>query len=382
MAWERVIGQQRVKGLLRSMIEGGRIPHALLFIGPPGVGKDAAAIELARAILCPNPVHPAEGCGTCQSCRAIDTLQHQSLHLIFALPTGKNEDGRTDPPLLKLSDQEIGQIREELARKAIDPYHDIQIPRAQQIKISSIRELRREVSKASRDSGGRVIIVSEADMMRSESANAFLKTLEEPTERTFLILTSSRPEHLLATITSRCQTIRFDRLAESEIVDALLVEGTTDRQAAGLAAHLADGSLTRGRELLDSQIAQERFDVLSFLRSALRRSPVAAHAEIERITAGGDRVGIERVLGLLLIWLRDLLQVRITGSEDGVINSDQIDDIRSFLRNFPEAPLPDIIEAVEQSIYAIRRNGQPSLVMTVLAMRIIDACFPPIEAAA
>ena len=381
MGWNRVVGQQRVKGLLANMLAGQRVPHALLFTGPPGVGKDAAAIELARAILCPDRGAATEGCGRCDSCRGVDTLQHQSLHLVFALPTGKNEDGRSDPPLLKLSDQEIGLIRDEIARKGEDPYHDIQIPKAQQIKISSIRELRREVSKASRDSYGRVIIVSEADMMRSESANAFLKTLEEPTARTYLILTSSRPEHLLATITSRCQAIRFDRLGENEIADALVAAGGVDRQSAVLAAHLADGSLTRGRDLLDGEIARERFDVLSFLRSVLRRSPVSAHGEIERLTAGNDRARIERVLGLLLIWLRDLFQVRITGSEDSVINSDQIDDIRSFLRNFPEAPLADMIHSVEQSIYAIRRNGQPSLVMIVLAMRIIDACFPPVELA-
>lgn len=379
MSWQRVIGQERVKGLLGRMLERRRLPHALLFAGPPGVGKDAAAIELSRALLCPERGDRLEGCGACSSCRAVDTLQHQDLHLVFALPSGKNEDGRRDPPLLKLSDQEIGLIREEIARKAEDPYHDIAIPKAQQIKISSVREVRREVSRAARDSHGRVIIVSEADMMRSEAANAFLKTLEEPTARTTLILTSSRPDHLLTTITSRCQAIRFDRLAEEEIAGALVADGQADRQTAMLVAHLADGSLSRARALLDEEISRERFDVLTFLRSTLRRSPVSAHGEIERITSGTDRSGVERFLELLLIWLRDLFQVKVTGSEERVVNSDQLDDIRSFLRNFPTASLPSIIEATENALYGVRRNGQPTLVMTVLAMRIIDACFPPVE---
>ncbi|MFA6234631.1 MAG: DNA polymerase III subunit delta', partial [Bacteroidota bacterium] len=90
MSWERVIGQQRIKRLLRSMFESGRIPHAMLFYGPAGVGKDAAALTFARALNCGEGNF--EPCGRCSSCVAMESLRHQRLKLIFPMPSKADED--------------------------------------------------------------------------------------------------------------------------------------------------------------------------------------------------------------------------------------------------------------------------------------------------
>ena len=375
MSFAGVIGQQRVTNLLGRIEASGQIPHALLFVGPEGSGKDAVALHLARRLLCSDRRPGDDPCDACSACRAVIAMQHPNLTFVCALPSGKNEDGRSDHPLARLSESELEAVREELRLKGEDPYHRIEIAKAQQIKISSIRQVRRDLSKGISSPGPRVVIVSEAERMRKEAANAFLKTLEEPAADTRIILTTSNPDRLPATILSRCQIVRFDRLDESAISEALTSRYEASREQAALASRLAQGSLTRAIELLSEEVAHERLDVLTFLRSALKRSPLAAHEAIESITAGSDRHRIERLLNLLVLWLRDVFVLSVTDGDRHVVNTDQRHDMESFLKNFPHAPVSEMIESTEEGIASIRTHAQPSLVLTVLAMRLTDACY-------
>lgn len=376
MSWDSIIGQRRAKGILRAALSSGRVPHAWLFTGTEGIGKDAAAIEVAKVLRCESPrENGAVACAACRGCLSTAKLENANVRFIFALPTGKGEDSRSDSPMLKLSDAEITLIKEQMVMKGNDPYHNITIPRAQQIKISSIREVKRDISFVATEEGWRIVIISEAHLMGEEAANAFLKTLEEPSPRTLLILTSSHRGRLLPTILSRCQEIRFDLLTDEEIAGALVERNGASKTTALLLAKLAEGSYSRAIELLSGDLNQLRFDVVSFLRTALRRSPVALHAEIERLTGGGDRPHIERVLMLLALWLRDAYVYRLTGREDFVVNHDQLKDIQSFNTKFAHAPLDAMIDAVEQSIRAIRSNAQIPLVFTVLGLRLEEASY-------
>ena len=122
MSWDSIIGQLRVKQILRSSIESRRLPHAYLFTGPDGVGKDAVAVELAKVLNCER--RESVACDTCASCQRFVTLQHPNLNLIFALPVGKGEK-YGDPPLAKLSNEEMAEIQEQLKLKSKNLYHDI-----------------------------------------------------------------------------------------------------------------------------------------------------------------------------------------------------------------------------------------------------------------
>lgn len=375
MSWDQIIGQLRAKSTLRSALASGRIPHAWIFTGAEGVGKDAAAIEVAKFLRCEQPGAQATPCGVCKGCTSTEHLNNANVRFVFALPTGKGEDGRSDSPMLKLTDSEISLIQEQIAQKAADPYHNISIPRAQQIKISSIREVKRSISFAASDPGWRVVIISEAHLMGEEAANAFLKTLEEPAPRTLLILTTSHRERILQTILSRCQEIRFDLLSDEEIAQGLVDRKGVTRVNAALLAKLAEGSFSRAVELLGGDLNQLRFDVVTFLRTALKRSPLAVHSEIERLTAGNDRTSLERTLALLALWFRDVLALRLTGKEEILVNQDQLKDIQSFNNKFANAPIETMIGSVEDTMRAVRSNAQIPLAFTVLAMRLEDACF-------
>jgi len=364
MGWDRVIGQHRVKELLRRVISSATIAHAHLFWGGEGVGKDAMAIEFARALNClENPVDP---CGTCASCRKIDLLQHPNLDLVFALPIGKNEQSGDDP-VASLSEDQLNAVKEQLRLKAENPYHRITVPKANFIKINSVRNLRREAALSTFEGGKRVFIISNAEEMNSEASNSLLKTLEEPSSDSIFILTSAQKEQLLPTILSRCQLLQFGPLSEEELQEALTSRNGIEKSQAALIARLAHGNYTTALDLLSVDMVEQRREAVQFLRLLLGVQKIPLAQEIERISAHGDRSAVERWMKLLGVWLRDALVLREQG-EEGLLNLDHVKDLASFNQKFPRAQLAQALERVEGSIALVGKNGYLPLVVTGLAI--------------
>ncbi len=364
MGWDRIIGQHRVKELLRRVLSSGSVAHAHLFSGAEGVGKDAMAIEFGRALNC--RVNQTDPCGTCASCRRIDLLQHPNLRLIVALPVGKNEQAGDDP-VAGLSEDQIAAIQEQLRLKAENPYHRILVPKANFIKINSVRNLRREASLSSFEGGKRVFIISNAEEMNAEASNSLLKTLEEPSSDSVFILTTAHKEQLLPTIRSRCQHVQFDPLSEEELQEALMGRNGVEPVQAALVARLANGSYTAAMELLAVDMVTQRQEAVQFLRLVLGSQKIPLALELERIASLGDRVSVERWMKLLGVWLRDAMVLREQG-ESGLLNRDHLKDLNSFNQKFPHAHLSKALESVESSIALVGKNGYLPLIVTSLAI--------------
>ncbi len=360
--WPTVIGQRRVKQVLLSALRSGRLAHAYLFYGNEGVGKDAAAIELARVIHCEKGGE--DPCGTCPSCSRMATLQHPDVRLVIPLPVGKGEQS-DDAPAAKLTEAELRAVQQEIRLKGANPYHRISIPRANIIKITSIREVRRESVMSTFDGRKRIFIISRADAMGAEAANTLLKTLEEPSGDCLVVLTSSRPDVLPQTIRSRCQSIRFDPLTEEEIGSVLVDRDGIDRETAQLVARLSNGSYSKAIELLQEDALEERKHVISFVRHALGANTLLVSQDIDRITGTRDRERVERFLVLLLMWFRDAMVMPHGGS---IVNEDQRETLERFVAKFPGADLLQVMRDIEQSISLVRRNVYIKLVFYQLSV--------------
>ena len=364
MAWPRIIGQERVKGLLLSALRNNRLAHAYLFVGDEGVGKDAMALELASVLHCEK--EGEEACHQCPSCLKVGSMQHPDVKFVTALPVGKGEKA-DDPPLEKLSSSDIQLIQEEFRNKAENPYYRITIPRATIIKINSIRDIRRESALSTYSRRKRVIIVSRADEMGDAAANTLLKTLEEPGGNTMLILTTSHRNALLSTIVSRCQVVQFDPLTEDDIRTALVERNGLQSVQATLVARLAHGSYTKALELLQDDVGAQRQQVISFVRVALSNNITGILEAVEGLCAGKDRDLLTRFLNLMLMWMRDALVLSRGGT---VINLDQQDDIHKFVSRFPQANLIDAMDEIERAISLVERNVYINLVVLQLVMRL------------
>jgi DNA polymerase-3 subunit delta' len=381
MAWHTIIGQERVKNILQRAIREQRIAHAYCFWGAEGIGKDALALEFAKTLNCEQPRHTQgiiEACGECKSCQQAAHLQHPNIQFVFSLPAGKSVSGEDKgiSPLLRLSDDQIQLIQEQLHRKAENPYHNISIPNAAQIRIASIREVKKQISMSSPQRGRRFVIISEADSMNQEAANAFLKTLEEPSSEVTIILTTSRREQILSTILSRCQQIRCDALFDEDIAHALVARESVPLDEARLVARLADGSYSKACELLGEDLRQMRVEIVNLLRIMLTpRFVLKFTHELETLTgrASGDkdRSKLERMLILLLVWIRDAYTLSVSGREDAIINIDQIEDLKRFVGRFGgSGNLDAVAVAIERTIERVRRNVNVSLALTTLALDV------------
>lgn len=366
MGWDRVIGQNRVKSLLRQILSSGRIPGAFLFEGPEGVGKDAMAVELAKTLNCEK--REAEPCETCPSCRQATALQHPNIRLVFPLPRGDSET-KDDGPLDKLDEKTMKKVREEISLKAQDPYHRISIPKAQVIKISSIREVIREDSLSLYQHGKRVVIVTQAEEVGTESANALLKVLEEPNPGTVFILTTSRRSSLLPTIISRCQSLRFDLLSEDEIAGALVKRHALAAADAKLKARLAAGSYSKAVELIETDTMEIRDEALDILRDVAVRNYAQMSARAKRALESKDIPRLETLLKMLQIWLRDTAVVNF-GSTDQVINQDKLETLEKMARSFDAAHLVEAAGSVDESLRQLNGNVNLGLLFVNLLLNL------------
>jgi DNA polymerase-3 subunit delta' len=254
MQFRHLIAQQAVQQQVLSAISQQRQPHAWLFIGPPGVGKLPLAWAIAQYMNCVDP-NPSDSCGQCANCRKTAGLTHPDVHWIFPIPA-RTEGGGV---------QRCTDFM-DLFRQAVttEPYLSLsrwsstylQTDRQLFIPIAEIRELRQRLMLKPLEGQYRIVILWQIDRMNAESANAFLKLLEEPPLQTLLLLTIDSIKPVLPTIVSRCQTIRCPRLPSAEIAHALTTrKGIVSTHAAEIAV-LADGDYAHALKLSEQQPAE------------------------------------------------------------------------------------------------------------------------------
>jgi DNA polymerase III subunit delta' len=365
MSWSSIVGQQRVVRLLRTLHESERLPHAFLFHGPPGVGKEAIAIELARVLNCESGRW--EVCGLCRSCKMMHKLRHPHLKLVFALPSRDSDPDRS--PFEKLSDAEIAEVNEEIDEKAANPYHHITLSKGSQIIIGSIRDLRHEAAFRATGHGRTVVVVCDAERMNNNAANALLKTLEEPTGDMLLILCTSKRDALLPTIISRCQQVRFDMLSDQEIRRALERDHAGVPDAVSLAVQLSAGNYSMARELVESGAAFKRDEVLQYLRAVVKADPIEIMSRLKDFTGRDDRRALLLFLGGVESWFRDVLAVQI-GNPGLIRNADLRESLEKFARHYRNTDCAAAVAHVEYIVDLIQKNVHLVTALIVLSQRL------------
>lgn len=375
MNWNNIIGQDRVKMQLWRAILEEKIASSYCFWGPDGVGKDALALEFARTANCLSPKisnGKIEACGTCISCKSAAKFQNPNIRLIYSLPAFSKSSSADSSALSGATPEQIRQIEEELRLKSENPYHKISIPGASQIRISSVRDLKRELS-LSGGSGRKFVIIMRADEMTQEASNALLKTLEEPQPNTTIILTTSRRELLLQTILSRTQQIHCEAISDSAMISALTARLGISTEEAGLAAAFAQGSFRAASDFLNSQSNVCRTAAIDLFRNAL--SGKFDRAEMLKIldpyTKSKDKSGCEEILVQLEIWIRDGMKIAASGNYfTGIFNLDKTDTAAKFARNFQSADFASAIDIIDQGITDLHSNVAKDLAMINVFIRL------------
>jgi len=362
--WDDLIGQRRVAGFLERAVASDQVSHAYLFVGPIGAGKQTAARALACALLCDDG-----GCGHCGVCRRVRNGTHPDV--MVTRPAG-----------------------------------------ASSYIVSQVREVVHDVSLRPVEGKAKVYIIHEADRFNAESANAFLKTLEEPPAGVVFVLTAAQMDTVLPTIVSRCQVVRFSPVSSSAALDVLVERSGADPAEVRAALAASDGIVPRALEFLRSPVRRQTralvldvlkrltlmdgHDVLMAARELLTaaKAPVAElkQAQVAELAERRELLGKgvstttvedrykrevtarerESIIGLMSVtesWLRDCLML-VGGVDELVMNADETDAIQEVAAVITPQALLKALDAVRRARRSISYNVSPQLVVETMLFNI------------
>jgi DNA polymerase III subunit delta' len=302
MEFSRVIGHDRQKQMLSTLVGRGKLPHALLFAGPDGVGKQALALSLVANLFC----REGTACGSCHPCRALAGGQHPDLTILAG---------------------------------------------EQSIKIDELRTIRKDVYESPYEAPVRAILINNAEMMTREAANALLKTLEEPPPSNVFILVSAREQEIPLTIRSRCMRIGFGPLPRVLVQRYLEETLNMGGGRAALLGGLSNGSIAAALFWEDEDNFRMRPRIAEVV-TGIRRGFTQAALVAEAMTEKGKEM---HYLFFLLSFLRDLWWLATTGDPSGITNGDLGEIMMKQGAGSPEWP-EKAIRRVQETMRTLRYN--------------------------
>jgi len=370
--WNGIYGQESVKNILERLIKNSSIPHAFLFYGANGIGKEYTAIKFAQnlnnCLITPEESEKIS--------KQIATFSEPYIKYITPLPRGKSETD-TSGPFEKLSAEENELYHEELAKKIQNPYYKIRVPKATQIKISSIRDIKKYLSFNFSDVKYRVVILSDAHLMNEEAQNALLKNLEEPPEGIIFILCTPFPGLLRETVRSRCWSIPFQPLKESELVKLLVNKFEISKNEASQVAPFAGGSLSSALNLLDQDIERLIDKTIYILRYSFGRKYHSALMEINKLLEENAVENLRIVIQMIITWLKDVQKFRFRA--DKYFFEKHVETLEKFNTRFPDLKLNDIVSKLDRFASVLKNNINPNLIALNIIFELASLTIPKKE---
>ena len=381
--YDNLVGQEHITAILKGAVEASRtgeesqeMTHAWLFTGPPGSGRSSAAVAFAQALVCAN-----SGCGTCNECQSAANGSHPDVEII-----------RTE---------------------------------GLSIKVEEVRELLTRVAWAPSMGGWRVVVMEDADRLTESAANALLKAIEEPGNRTVWLLCAPTLHDVLPTIRSRCRHIQLHTPSDAAVATVLINRDGISEQMAHFAARVSQGHIGRAKYLaLNESVRSNRTTImrlplqLNSLAAAFKAAQTLvdlattsanAAAEVRdekeiaalqeaygkgatgRGMASGaakavkelekeqksrsTRMVRDSIDGALLdiaTFYRDVMMVQ-AGSPDEIINTDMVDAINDYAAKHPKHTTINKMTAIMDARTNLAHNAAPLLTCEALMCRLAKA---------
>lgn len=341
--------QKRSAEILDQIIESGKIPHAFLFKGADGLGKEYVAIQFAKELA--SKYSSGERKESLIS--NLSKLNEPYLKYIFPLPRGKNETDSSGP-FEKLSQDEFEVIQEEIKKKILNPFHKIRLPRANNIKISSIRYIIKFLAVSYNDIKYRIILISDAHLMNEESQNALLKNLEEPPQGVVFILCTAYPERLRETIRSRCWSMNFAPLTNDEVIYILSEYYGIEKSLTKKVAPFASGSVSSALEFIENDFDELREKTIRILRYSLGKRFHSALSEFSDISENQDQVQLRLIIKMIITWLNDIH--RFKNNLGDYFFNDHLETLQKFTSKFPHIELNGVTHKIDTIGNSLKNN--------------------------
>jgi DNA polymerase III subunit delta' len=364
VGFSEFLGNEKIVAALRGGLRTGRVPHALLFTGPRGVGKYTLARMFAQAANCERITD--DFCGECATCLQISQLADpQKLMEQGLAERGESADAATVErvPLILQSHPDVWAMVPDPVR--------LKSPVARpMLRIGQLRAVRRAAyfQPAGRR---RVFILDGAETMRSDVANVFLKMLEEPPGSATLILTAPSPFSLLPTILSRCMQFHFAPLPIAEV--ETILKAHSDRKTAELklAAQLSEGSPGLALELDVEDAVEKRKRALQVLERAARGQGFSQLFADTAALAKDRESSFEELIGMFYGLLSDLLEINAGIREPLLRNPHLSRELQALSRVVDQTWIQRAIAGMDKLAAGVRRNLNRQLGLDSLALSLV-----------
>ena len=289
-----------------NIFKQGRFPHALLLTGQSGMGKAAFADYLAQLLLCEQPVEGESPCGQCSACTWFKAGSHPDYRYVS----------------FELDDK--GKLRKTIV-------------------VDQIRKLAGDLALKSHAGGYKVAVITPADAMNINASNSLLKTLEEPSDNTVLILVSGQPGLLLATLRSRCQQFRIDVQDKGPVLQWL--SGQLDMREPEIYLKLAENAPLEALRLAQQDAIENRSKHFADLVDILdgRAAPLT-------VALAWSKDEDMQAIQWLRDWLMDLLRIRMTGQKDAVRSLDVVDGLETLAERLDSKVMFEQLDRINRTL--------------------------------
>ena len=363
MSFSEFIGNPRTVVALRGMLASERVPHAMLFSGPRGVGKFTLARMFAQAANCERLRD--DFCGECATCRRIALLADTRPLIDQGLAQrGERPDASTVErvPLLLETHPDVWAIVPDPVR----PKDPVARP---VLHVGQLRAVQR-AAYFKPQGRRRVFILEGAETMRWDLANIFLKILEEPPESATLILLAPNPYLLQPTIRSRCLQFSFTPLAAAEVEEILSARTEMKPAERRLAAQLSEGSPGAAMDLDLETAVQLRRDCLTVLERSLDLRGVSNLFASTSALAKNQEVAFENILEVFYSLLTDLLDLSCSPSQKVLRNPSLRKELEALSKRVNVRWISKAVAGLDVLHARLRRNINRSLGLDAVSVSL------------
>jgi DNA polymerase III subunit delta' len=331
MAWADVRGHAQQAEQLRQAHRTGRLGHAYLCVGPEGIGKKRFAVELAKTLLCENPPSSFDACDRCPACAQVEANTHPDF------VTAQKPEDRIE------------------------------------FTIETMRELLVKLSLRPVRGKHKVTVIEDVDDFNEESANCFLKTLEEPPPGSIFLLLATSVERQLATIISRSQVLKFQPLKDDDLRTILAEQELVTENIDAIVA-LSAGRVGRAVALADETVWSCREKCINLLSSAKPSALELAQLLIATVEDAGKESPVQRERANLLVQLigevlRDALRAKHGAFSSTAVYS----KADAMARRWSEDVFCDAMESTVEAERLIQRRVPVPIVLEQLADRLVPS---------
>ena len=370
MMFKEIIGQEEVKRKLLKLVQDDRTPHALMLFGPEGNGKLALAVAMAQYLSC-NDRKEEDSCGVCPSCIKFGKLVHPDLH--FVVPVLKTGN-MTAPPV---SDDYAEVWRETLLKDSYltenQWYESLGAENKQGIiNVKESENIIRKLGFKPYESEYRMVIIWLPEKMNQPAANKLLKLIEEPPEKTVILMVSEHTDRILPTILSRTQLFHVPPFSDTDIRSGLMLQDPTDHQLVEDAVSRANGNMSTAMQTLrQDEIESRHFDLFTqLMRLCYARDILRINEWVESV-AGMGRERQKQLIDYSLSLLRENFILHLEHETLNYMSAREADFSNKFSTFIHEGNVHALAEDFTLAGNHIEANGNPRIILMDLSIGVI-----------